>query len=224
MKKEFRKIIYTHAVKLHKEDVLEIIKILNECSNNEKVELEVCIGYGEETIPLKSVEEIRDFNSNEISNKLKIRSIIWSDNEIVSGVTLEFHYNFCEFQINSVYESWFLGKQKQLQSALKKFRPWYFWLKYINPIIFGSTILLSGKFALNAFQLNNYNETIIGLFLLLLTILIAFLDLKQKIFPYVQVVFNSKNPTTNIISKENFILLIELTTLIITIYGLITQN
>jgi hypothetical protein len=138
-----------------------------------------------------------------------------SDNRINASVAVTLYHNFARFQLSAESETVFLGKRTQLNKFFSAHRPWYAAIKRFLPLLL-SLPLTVGLAGLSHFTSHyNLQAALISAALLVSTVIIFWLDFKQKIFPYVQVQFDD---TAQRWSKRELVtIVLQVTLLLVTL-------
>jgi hypothetical protein len=225
-KSEWREIVDVHSIELYKEDIKELGSILTEDTGKNTPEIEMSVTSNSRTLKFNPIDENFDNFDIKSSNQVRIELVIWNgdSNDIVSGVTLEMHRNYVNYQIHSNSETWFLGKIEQLNRFFTKKKPkiepvppLFRHLVLINNITIVVGLLLMGFF----FVKDRYILSMILSILVILMILIPIRVRKPEDPPYVKLYFYSRPKIESTPKKQiPWNLIIQVLILVVTIIGL----
>lgn len=194
---EFREIIDLPSTLLYLEDLEELGKIIKDDETNVDETLDIELSYNEKKIRYKSINELLNTkNLLKSTNRLFISNLVamkYEENNRIKGhIDLTMSYNNINLYISSTNEDWFNGKKTRIIKFFNDKKPWYAIINKIAPI-FPSISLLFLFYFIGLINDHEYFLSTIPLLFCVFFIIITRLSFKQKLFPYIKIIFQKKS-------------------------------
>lgn len=217
MKKEWRKLFDLPPAILWKQDILELIDILSEESEQQECQIEFQFDYDDCKQTLTTRDEINKFTQDHPTDKLSISMHVRAEErEKPSGVSITMHHSYISCQVHSDNEAWFLGKIQQLNKYFLKRKPWYSMIVRIMPFLTGAFLFFTPLVVITSLKTDNLFTAISMAILGVIIVVIGILSLYGKIFPYVKIYFRNKK---RLFSLQLVMVIIAILSLIVTAIG-----
>lgn len=208
-----------HPCKLDKNDLLELIAIINEGISGSSInDFELSTNLPNISISSNNVEDF--LKNKELPNKFNKLSIRFfgknQNREIDKYIYVNFSVNYVDLNIDGLDQTWVLGKYSQITDFLRGKKPWFWALNKIFPYSMGVFPIVSLFGFIHFVKANEIVYSIsMGIFLISF-ILASFFYFKGTFLPYTQIIIKSKE---SFFSKENINIIIAVLSLVVSITG-----
>jgi len=217
------------AIIFYKEDLLEVENMIVEnmsSRENNKELIDIKITLEDQTLRLKGMESVfKKMDELQITStdKIEIHAVGLEGNEITQSIYINYYHNHGNIRVSGENKIWVEGMYAVLSNRLNKQKDKYFESKYHRgifkffPIISGVFLGLGIINLINFFNKDNYSALFLAIILFILSLILFFKKIDEKISPFVRVYFHSKNKRSKIDKK----LILEVIAILLTLVSII---
>ncbi|MBT2582601.1 DUF211 domain-containing protein [Planococcus sp. ISL-109] len=186
-----------HGVKLYKEDLLELKKILEYDSLDYDNTLEIKFFYYKPDIPIRLSADIEDLNvgiENEDIEYLQIKKTISEKGAVIKSVDIVIGMNSTEIELTGDEESWLNWQRNLLEQffARKESKSGRY-NRWIINILHRYSSILAGILGGFGIGLENITMIIAAIIILITTAIITYSKLTHKLLPLNEFTFRTEN-------------------------------
>lgn len=177
------------AVRLTLSQVERLATLLVSDVDDPKARLEIEVGYDGTQIEANTYAELQTHVDDFPDNLVELKMSLYMNKG--RHINLQMYHNFARLYVTGIEEPWVLGKYAQIDTFLKRHRPWF-----INPGLPG-TLFMYGTMTLIASLsvLISHHEWSIAAAALVLSVLLAvaaFGTITGRLFPHVQIIVRKR--------------------------------
>jgi hypothetical protein len=221
MMKEYTKSINLPPCKLNKDDLIELVKIVNSDipTSNRNNNFEIYANLPDITISENNIEIfLKHKELPPTIDKLSIRVFIHNSESLIDKhIDLTFYSNSISLRVNGADQTWVLGKYIQILNFLKRKRPWFWWLNKSAPILMSFILPFFIYIFIDLIKTNQIFYAISTAIFMLTIIITINLILNNKLLPYVKIIIK---PNKTPLNKENILAIVTVLSFIVSIIGL----
>lgn len=191
---EYREIVKVHPVRLYKEDLCELERVVKDGFECPGELFKITAEFGTKRASAGSIQELLGRGPLKEPDSLHITAMSRKEPpKIDADLSIDIvRGSFVHYQLAANSETVFYGKRGQLDAFFKNCRPWYGGAKRFSRIVLPNAALYALLGALVFAVRHDWLSAILLALTTLVLTRVSFDESKGKLFPYARVVFGER--------------------------------